>query len=196
MTGYECYSIYNSLKLHFTSEKYDYFKYLGKSRVSIDTFEKRKDKYFFHKLSRRYNKDELINFLVANFMKNHNVWIGSLLEDSADVLYKEQMGVQQSLGYIFRDECSKTFSMCENPNDILRTDGQYPQLLSNTLQGEIHVETLVILNDLLGFFSMWNQKIQDSIRWPDFRLTCLKYRPFLHYDKDVYKGYLVQILNK
>jgi len=184
------------LKLHFTSEKYDYFKYLGKSRVSIDTFEKRKDKYFFHKLSRRYNKDELINFLVANFMKNHNVWIGSLLEDSADVLYKEQMGVQQSLGYIFRDECSKTFSMCENPNDILRTDGQYPQLLSNTLQGEIHVETLVILNDLLGFFSMWNQKIQDSIRWPDFRLTCLKYRPFLHYDKDVYKGYLVQILNK
>jgi len=196
LTGYECYSIYNSLKLHFTSEKYDYFKYLGKSRVSIDTFEKRKDKYFFHKLSRRYNKDELINFLVANFMKNHNVWIGSLLEDSADVLYKEQMGVQQSLGYIFRDECSKTFSMCENPNDILRTDGQYPQLLSNTLQGEIHVETLVILNDLLGFFSMWNQKIQDSIRWPDFRLTCLKYRPFLHYDKDVYKGYLVQILNK
>lgn len=196
MTGYECYSIYNSLKLHFTSEKYDYFKYLGKSRVSIDTFEKRKDKYFFHKLSRKYNKDELVNFLVANFMKNHNVWIGSLLEDSADVLYKEQMRVQQSLGYIFRDECSKTFSMCENPNDILRTDGQYPQLLSNTLQGEIHVETLVILNDLLGFFNMWNQKIQDSIRWPDFRLTCLKYRPFLYYDKDVYKRYLVQILNK
>jgi hypothetical protein len=169
---------------------------LGKSRVSIDTFEKRKDKYFFHKLSRKYNKEDFVNFLVANFMKNHKVWVGSLLEDSADVLYKEQMGVQQSLGYIFRDECNKTFGMCENPNDILRTDGQYPQLLSNTLQGEIHVETLVILNDLLGFFNMWNQKIQDSIRWPDFRLTCLKYQPFLSYDKDVYKKYLIQILNR
>jgi len=195
MTGYECYSIFNSLKLHFTSDSYDYFKYSGKSRVSVESFEKRKDKYFFHKLSRIYKRDEIEMFFVANFVKNHRVWIGTLLDDPADEIYRDNMKVQQSLGYIFKNECSNIFNTCENPNDILKTDGQYPQLLSKTLQGELHIETLVILNDLIGFFKTWDQKIQDSIRWPYFRRTCLKYQPFLSYDKNVYKGYLKQALN-
>lgn len=195
MTGYECYGIYNALKLHFTTEKYDFFKYSGKSRVTIDTFEKRKDKYLFHKLSRKYSHDEMIDFLVANFVRNHKVWVGNLLEETSDDVYKQQMKVQQSLGYIFRNECESMFNMCDNPNDLLKTDGQYPLLLSKTLRGEIHVETLIILNDLSNFFGMWNRKIQDTIRWPDFYLTCLKYRPFMKYNIDVYRQYLKTILN-
>ena len=41
------------LKNHFTKEKYDYHKYCGKSRASIQSFYKRKDRFFFEKLSRQ-----------------------------------------------------------------------------------------------------------------------------------------------
>ena len=49
MTGYETFSLYQALKLHFTQESYDFFKYNGKTNVSVTTFENRKDKYHFYK---------------------------------------------------------------------------------------------------------------------------------------------------
>ena len=48
-------------------ESYDFFKYNGKTNVSVTTFENRKDKYHFYKLSRRLaQKEDMINFIVAN----------------------------------------------------------------------------------------------------------------------------------
>ena len=51
MTGYETFALYNSLKLHFTKDSFDFFKYGGKSRISVNAFENRKDKWFFYKIS-------------------------------------------------------------------------------------------------------------------------------------------------
>ena len=55
MTGYEAFGIYQALKLHFTTDSYDFFKYNGKTNVSVNAFENRKDKYHFYKLSRKYS---------------------------------------------------------------------------------------------------------------------------------------------
>ena len=44
MTGYEAFSLYESLKLHFAKESYDFFKYNGKVSTSVEAFENRKDK--------------------------------------------------------------------------------------------------------------------------------------------------------
>jgi len=52
---------------------------------------------------------------------------------------------------------------------------------------QVSLETLVILNDLLKFFPMWDKKIDDDIIWPDFKMKCEKYSPFLNYDKDKFK---------
>ena len=54
MTGYEAFSLYESLKLHFTKESYDFFKYNGKTKVSVQSFENRKDKYHFYKIGRAH----------------------------------------------------------------------------------------------------------------------------------------------
>ena len=81
MTGYETFTTYQALKLHFTQDSFDYFKYNGKSNVSVTSFENRKDKYHFYKLSRRFaQKDDLILFVVANFLEDDSSWIGKLLE--------------------------------------------------------------------------------------------------------------------
>ena len=37
-TGFAAFALYNALKLHFTSDSYDYFKYHGKTNVSKTTF--------------------------------------------------------------------------------------------------------------------------------------------------------------
>ena len=195
MTGYEAFGIYQALKLHFTTESYDYFKYNGKTNISITTFENRKDKYHFYKLSRKFpNKEMLIEFLVANFLEKDKLWVGDLLNEEAEKHYLDRQKVLQSLSYVFENDCRKVFEGLDNPNEILKTDGDYPILLVRSLRKEIHIETLCILNQLLNFFPMWNKKIADTIRWPEYQRKVIKYASFLPQDTVKYKLILKKVI--
>jgi hypothetical protein len=127
MTGYEAFESYQALKLHFTSDSYDYFKYNGKTNVSVNAFENRKDKYHFYKLSRKYtNKDELISFIVSNFVEDESSWVGFLLQEEAEMAYTKRQKVIQSLSYTFENDCKLIFDDCKlNPNQVITTDGDY-----------------------------------------------------------------------
>jgi len=194
MTGYEAFTIYNALKLHFTSESYDYFKYRGKSRTTIDSFEKRKDKYYFYKLSRQQNEEDYIQFLVSNFLENPNLWVGELVQEESIARYKKRMAVIQSLSYQFKNDCEKLRSSVDDANQLFQTKGDYPILLVSSLQKVTEIETLCILNSLIGFFPLWKKKITDTIQWPNFHLKCLKYTPFISYDKGKFKQIAVEAL--
>lgn len=188
MTGYETFGIYQALKLHFTQESYDYFKYNGKTNITVTSFENRKDKYHFYKLSRKFTvKEELIDFLVANFIEDSNIWVGNLLQEDADNRYLKYKKVLQSLSYIFENDCRDLFDGVEDPNSIIKTNGDYPVLLTKALRKEIHIETLVLLNNVLGFIPMWSKKITDTIHWPNYRMKVLKFATFLPKDNVKYK---------
>ena len=105
MTGYETFGLYQAIKLHFSQESYDFFKYNGKSNVSLNSFDNRKDKYHFHKLSRRYSdKDDMIEFIVSNFVENEKTWVGSLLQDEAEMNYRKHQKIVQSLSYMVESD--------------------------------------------------------------------------------------------
>lgn len=196
MTGYETYVLYNALKLHFTQDSYDFFKYQGKSRATVDSFEKRKDKYLFHKLSRKYNsQDEMAQFLIANFVEDPNIWVGQLLQEESEQIYQNQQKVLQSLSYVFENECRELFESVKNPNELLKTNGDYPVLLTKTLRKEVHFETLCILNKILNFVPVWDKKIIDTIRWPDFKKRMIKFTTFLPSDVIKYKLILKKVLS-
>jgi hypothetical protein len=197
MTGYETFEIYQALKLHFTTDNYDFVKYNGKTSVNVTTFENRKDKYHFYKLSRKYtNKDDLINFTVANLVEDEKAWVGALLQEEADMNFRKRQKVIQSLSYTFENDCKVIFGDCKvNPNQALITDGDYPLLLTKTLRKEIQIESLCLLNQILGFFPMWTNKINDTIRWPAYRQKCIKYATFLPQDSVKYKLILKKVLN-
>ena len=196
MTGYEAFSLYESLKLHFTKESYDFFKYNGKTRVSVQSFENRKDKYYFYKLSRKYpNKENLIDFLVANFVFDENIWVGQLLEEQAHLTYLERQKIVQSLSYAFENDCKLIFEGCKlNPNEVLMTEGDYPILLTKALRKEIQIETICLLNAILNFLPMWTKKITDTIRWPTYRQKIVKYATFLPQDVVKYKLILKKVI--
>ena len=68
MEAFEAYKIYHALKLHFTSD-YDYAKYNGKAKVTVDSYLKRKDRPFFAKVARKYMTTENTkNFFISNFI--------------------------------------------------------------------------------------------------------------------------------
>ena len=72
MNGFDVYKIYLAIKLHFTSknQSYDYHKHNGRTTARMDTFTKRRDRYFFHKLSKSYNDKSIVNYFLSNFVSN------------------------------------------------------------------------------------------------------------------------------
>ena len=198
MTGYETFGLYQALKLHFTQESYDFFKYNGKTNVSVTTFENRKDKYHFYKLSRRLaQKDDMIDFIVANLVEDEKTWVGSLLMQESEVNYRKHQKVIQSMSYTFENDCKLMFGDCIlNPNEVLMTDGDYPVLLKKGLQKLVNIESVCLLNNMLGFVPMWSKKIADTIHWPNYRMKLLKYSAFIPKDDVKYKLILKKVLNE
>jgi hypothetical protein len=198
ITGYETFGLYQAIKLHFTTDNYDFHKYGGKSKISVDAFENRKDKFYFYKLSRRLStKDELIAFLVANFVNDDNCWVGNLLEETSDNVYRDRQKVIQSLSYTFENDCENIFDEVMNPNEVIKVvNGDYPILLTMALRKDIQIESLCILNKILQFFPNWTNNISDTIRWPQYRRKILKYSPFISFDENKCRTILKKVIHE
>lgn len=201
MNGYDLYCTYQSIKLHFTSEQYNFFHYEGKTRVSVDAFEKRRDKYFFHRLARKYSESEIIGFLVSNFVHNESQWSRSLLEPRAQEIYNDWKKTTESMSEIFKNDLEKLADNIggefnKNSFDSLFQvkEGQHPLLLTIFLQKEITIETMVILNNILGFISSWDKNITENIIYPKVSLKIRKYGSFLTVDDKKYKKILRALL--
>lgn len=187
-TGFEAYTLFHSLKLHFTTDSYDFFQYNGKVKLSKDNFEKNKAKYSFYKLSRKYELKDLLNFYIANFLVKDVSWIGDITSVEGEENYKRWQKRNQSLHYRFKEDIIHLMEKVSAPTDLIKVkDGQYPLLLNETMRNNISIETLCILNHMMGFFDMWNKKISDTIIWPSWKLKCEKYTPFIHYDEAKFK---------
>ena len=83
MQPFDCFRLYLAVKMHFKSPTYDYQKYLGKVNVKEDTFNKRKDKWFFVKLAKTFAEEDMLDLVVSNFLENDNVYVTHLLNAEA-----------------------------------------------------------------------------------------------------------------
>ena len=84
MMPFDAYRCYLSLKNHFTKDHYDYHKYGGKTRATVQAFYKRKDRFWFEKFARSKNDKEVEEFFVSNFVSSTDpatMWIGEMIRD-------------------------------------------------------------------------------------------------------------------
>lgn len=192
-SGFAAYIMFHAIKTHFTTKKYDYFKYHGKVSLTQNHFLKDKSKYSYYKLSRKYDLEELRNFLVANFVDHTVNWVGEITNEDGEICYLQWKKRNQSLAYIFTEDMDYLFNKVNNPNNLLKIrSGNFPVLLTETMEGNIKVETLCILNALLDFLPMWDKKVEDDIIYPEWSRKIVKYTPFIDFNKDKYKNILKQ----
>jgi hypothetical protein len=179
--AYNCFTLYNALKLHFETDKYCAIKFNFKTRVNSKSFFKRRDKYFFDKLHRRHGQD-LCRFMVSNFI--HDVsYVGDMLDDNAEKHYNGLVKRHESLSYVFKNDMS-TLSCEYNSFDTLLVsqDGQHPAIVREYMQGNICLESVVLLNQLTNFMRRADKDITETIAWPELSRKIHKYSPFVKGD--------------
>lgn len=160
MTGYQTYQIYQSLKLHFTSD-YDAVKYNFKTAVRQDTFERRRDRYFFEKLSRRFDKEKLIHYFTSNLIQNPNGWIGDMSDeiynayiaryDKLTYMLSQDMNLMSDKGYSFDQLCTTSDNNTSNP------------LLESLRSGEIQLESVVLVDIMVNFLNRLKSDLSDPL---------------------------------
>lgn len=190
MAPFDTYKQYLAFKQHFTRKSYDYFRYAGKSRASLDSFYKRKDRYFFEKMSRKYSDDDIKNFFVANFVATDNpngLWIGEIIR-SGESVYSSWQNRQQSLYYQFTQHTEDMLSEY-SLEELFSTSGQHPPILKMFLSGNISIETTTIYDKIFLFGNNLDKKLTDPV-WEGISLKIKKYAPFLNIDIPKYKTYL------
>jgi len=189
MAPFDTYKTYLALKNHFTKDSYDYHKYQGKSRASLQSFYKRKDRYWFEKLSRQKDDKEIIDFFVSNFTSCSDpgsLWIGEMIKEGESRYTSWQKRIQ-SLTYLFKQESQEIFE--NGVETVFDCSKGHPTLLKMFLSGQISIETLVIYDKIFLFGKNFDKKLKDPV-WETVSLKIKKYSPFLHIDVFHYKKYL------
>ena len=195
MSPYDVYTTYLAMKKHFTDAKFDFFRYNGKTRASVTAFNKRKDKYFFERMSRKLSDDEVKMYFIANFVATENpssVWVGEIMQ-SGERHYKNLSKKYQSITYTFSQECSTLFDEYTLPQLFDSSKG-HPPIIKRYLGGDISIETLTILDMIFGFCAKIDTKLSDPV-WETVSFKVKKYRPFINIDITKCKSILRDIIH-
>ena len=190
MEPIDVYLMYCALKAHFNSD-YDFFKYGGKTKISRDSFFKRKDRHFFVRISKKYREYDFIrDYFISNFIKHGKGYVANFNDEN----YKEWLDRRGNFYKIFIAELKpvvKDFEPLFEPKN-----NNHPKLLKEYLGGRISLETIVILDDLVDFGNKWDKQLKDDIIWPDLKKLIKNYKGFLTINKNRYRIELLKLIEE
>lgn len=195
MSAFEAFETYFSIKLHFTSAKYDYHKYNGKLVHSVKRWENSRHKFFFEKIARQYSLPLFVDYMVANEIHKPIAWIGEINDPQFAHNYLEWLRKIESLTYLFTEDCdriTREASTAAEFNQLFNSvDKAYPRLLQRFYHREVMLETLLIFNRLFNFLPLWEQQLSDDVICRKTFFKWKKYDPFLRVsDINILRGIL------
>jgi len=196
VTPFETYKTFIAMKSHFMKDKFDYAKFGNKlSRITINSFYKRKDRFYFEKMSRIYPDREIENFFIASFATDEdpqNVYMANIIKNG-EKTYRSWQKRVQSLSYTFKEESHKLFE--DNKiDDVFDCSEGHPILLKKYLGGDISLESMVIYDRILGYRKNFDKELNDPYVWGSISMKIKKYTPFLNIDVFRYKKILKDVV--
>ena len=194
MMPFDAYRCYLSLKNHFTKDHYDYHKYRGKTRATVQAFYKRKDRFWFEKFARQKNDKEVEEFFVSNFIYSTDpatMWIGEMIKEG-EGRYTEWKKKVQSLSYIFKEEVENVFEE-QKVDDVFDCSKGHPPILKSYLGGDTSLESMVIYDIIFGYGKDFDKRLNDPV-WETVSRKVKKYKPFLNINVPRYKKILKEVI--
>ena len=191
MQPIDVYLMYCAMKAHFGKTDYNFIKYGGKSRVSRNSFFKRKDRYFFVKLSKKYKtENEIRNYFIANFMMEQRGYVANFNDEN----YEKWQNKQNNFHDIFTNEIQPMIQDFNSLFEIKKSE--HPKLMKEYLGKRISLETLIILDELVEYSKKWNEHLKDDLLWPDLKKLMNNYKWFLTFDKKQYRINLLTMIKE
>ena len=191
MEPIDVYIMYCAMKAHFSRKDYDFNKYGGKTKVSRDSFFKRKDRHFFVKLSRKYKTTiEIKNYYISNFIKDKRGYIANFSDDN----YKSWLLKRSGFFEQFIIELSPYIKQFQ---PLFEVEGNnHPKLLKEFLGSRVSLETMIVLDELVEYGKNWDKLLEGDIIWIDLKKLMENYKGFLTINKNLYRMKLLKLIEE
>ncbi len=195
MMPFDCYKTYIALKSHFTKDSYDYQRYGNRlPRLKVNSFYKRKDRFFFEKMSRDFPDKEIEEFFIANFTSKtdpESVYMADIIKNGRNT-YMDWQKRNQSLSYIFKEEVKNIFNK-QLVDDVFNCSKGHPSILKSYLGGDTSLETMVICDIIFEYGKNFDKRLNDPV-WETVSRKIKKYKPFLNINVPRYKKILKEVV--
>jgi|TARA_R100000084_G_scaffold74678_1_gene33597 hypothetical protein len=192
--------LYHSIRLHFSSN-YDFFKYRGKTG-KFGNLDKKRGKNFIFRLEKKYG-DEFANFLVCMFTyHDKNDWrLDQFIGVENEKIYDHWKSKMTSLPYYFEQDLNFLKDLNVPFNDMFKCtvikngvkSKSHPLILKHYIKEDINLETLIVIDIVLGYFQHWDKSMENDFMWKDLHFKIKKYKPFLTISKERYKKILKKV---
>lgn len=187
INGKSVYTLYLAIKQHFNG-RYDVVKYNWVMRVSDAAYNKRRDKYFFEKLSDKYTLKELTLIFMSNLVANQDAWIGDISDADALVFYREYIGRLKRIKQVYEDDIKniyyfskkvevKSLSEIFEYNNKVNSSYIFKLLQSNV----ISFETFILLDSFLDIINKHDGQTNDLV-WSKYSTKLNAYKKILKVD--------------
>ena len=195
MMPFDCYKTFLAMKSHFTKETFDYQKFGNKlSKITLKSFYKRKDRFYFESMVRKYPDKDIENFFVSNFVAGSDpqlVYMATIVK-TGEQTYREWQKRIQSLSYVFKNEAEDLLDG-KKVDDVFDCSKGHPPILKSHLAGKTSLESMIICDRILGYRNNFNKKMDDVV-WKSVSMKMKKYSPFLNIDVFHYKKILKDLV--
>jgi hypothetical protein len=170
MTPFQIYKFYLAIKLHFTTEKYDVFKYRGAVHsCNEEGFRSRRGHGRFVQLSHRLQKpQDAVQLFVACFVYDADVFNDSECEEALTRWRKHKEMMTQ----LILDD----LETIELPDCLKGSPCSLQKLVSGN---KISIETAVALNKKYGFSAVW----KNNFVYKRLGLKIEKLEPFVKFNE-------------
>jgi hypothetical protein len=204
---FKAWVVYQGIYAHFTRE-YDYFKYNGKGNwSSIDSMQRSFSKQelngnfssqrkIFKDIGNEFtNKEALIYFYLSQFTNGityPTYFDSDLYDEYIERMNNFDFSIKKDTMEIKRylDKYEAEF------DDIFKVDGiNHPVILKMGLSKTISLETVAVLDMLLGFVGNIDRTLNDPL-WHDYSELIKNYKPFLSVDVLKQKKIIMDVLMK
>ena len=190
MRAVDVYLMYCALKAHFKGT-YDYHRFSGQTKVSRESFWKRKDRFFFVKTAYKYDGEEVLDFFVSNFIQDRKGYIANFNEKN----YEDWVQRKKMFYELFSQELQP---FVKNFNPLFECkNNQHPLLLKEYLGKRISLETMIILDELVEYSKKWDKELTwDDFVWPDVKKLMNNYKGFLTINTNKYRIRLLKLIEE
>jgi len=164
---------YIAVKLHFSTDGYDFFKYNGRVRSGrINS----RDAGRLARIEKKYRGQELTDYLVANVAAG-KTWVG----DFSEKTYLEWRRRVESLRYHLRDQVGIIARECTGDPRRMWEPGEssYPPVLRLHMGRRLSLETMAATDMVLRYAGSWKKAYSSDVVVPDYARLIRKYVPFL-----------------
>lgn len=185
INSFQSYKLYLILVNAF-KKGYDPVKYSWKIRVQQNSFEKRKDKYFFEKIQKCFDIFEQQKIFMVNLLANQDQWIGDMLNQDSIMFYRKYMSRFNDLSILFKEDLQNLILFCKSKGRMFKSlflieDNKEPMIFKLLQNDSIQYETFILLDSYFNIIGMLDES--KNFIWDQYSVRIKAYKNLFVIDK-------------